>query len=78
MAAATAHVEVIAALVPVCLNNSRVDSDRTMKRATIREASNYKRRDAVIDAGWATVPGSENPNRDLAQACIEGLDLDAS
>lgn len=28
--------------------------------------------------GWATVPGSEGPDRDLAQACLASLDLDAS
>ena len=35
-------------------------------------------RDAVMAAGWATVPGAEAPNRDLAQACIQGLNLDAA
>jgi hypothetical protein len=29
-------------------------------------------------AGWATVPGAEAANRDLAQACIEVLDLEAA
>ena len=78
MASKMAKDEVIAALVPVCLDMSRADIQRTAKLATIRDASGYKRRDAIIDAGWATIPGSDIPSRDLAQACIEGLDLDAS
>ena len=78
MASEMAQDEVIAALVPVCLDLSQTDNERMAKLATIREAASYKRRDAVMATGWATMPGSDAPNRDLAQACIEGLDLDAS
>jgi predicted dienelactone hydrolase len=78
MASALSHDNVIAALVPMCLDMSRTDTDRVAKLATIKDASTYKRRDAVIAAGWATVPGSDVPNRDLAQACIGALELDAS
>ena len=78
MADEMAQEGVIAALVPVCLDMSRTDSERIAKLATIKAATSFKRRDAVMETGWATVPGSEAPNRDLAQACIEGLDLDAS
>lgn len=78
MASAMAHDNVIAALLPVCLDMSRTDTDRVAKLETIREASTYQRRDAVMKAGWATMPGSESPNRDLAQACMSALELDAS
>ncbi len=78
MASVMAHDDVIAALLPVCLDMSRTDADRVAKMATIREATSYRQRDAVMDAGWATVPGSEAPDRDLAQACMAGLELDAS
>jgi dienelactone hydrolase len=78
MASAKAHDEVVAALVPVCLKNSRLDTDRISKLAAIREVATYKRRQAVMDTGWATLPGTETADRDLAQACVEGLNLDAS
>lgn len=78
MASDMSSDDVIAALTPVCVDMARTDVDRVAKLATIRAASVYKRRDAVMEAGWATVPGSDAPNRDLAQACIDGLDLDAS
>ena len=78
MASAMAHDNVIAALLPVCVDMSRTDTDRVAKLATIREAATYRRRDAVMAAGWATVPGSEAPNRDLAQACLAALEADAS
>ena len=77
-ATAMAEDEVIAALVPVCLEISRTDPNRVAQIAAIREASSFERRDAVMETGWATMPGSDGPNRDLAQACIEGLELDAS
>jgi hypothetical protein len=78
MASAMAHDNVIAALLPVCVDMSRTDTDRVAKLATIREASTYRQRDAVMAAGWATIPGSETPNRDLAQACVAALEVDAS
>ncbi len=78
MASEMADERVIAALVPFCLDMSRTDAERIAKLATIREASSFKRRDAVMETGWATMPGADGPNRDLAQACIEGLDLEAS
>ena len=78
MASEMAEDRVIAALVPFCLDMSRTDNERIAKLATIREASSFKRRDAVMETGWATTPGADGPNRDLAQACIEGLDLDSS
>ncbi|MEM9843271.1 MAG: hypothetical protein AAF965_00590 [Pseudomonadota bacterium] len=78
MASEMAEDSVIAALVPFCLERSRTDNERIAKLATIREESSFKRRDAVMETGWATMPGTDGPNRDLAQACIEGLDLDAS
>ena len=78
MASEMAEDRVIAALVPLCLDMSRTDSERAAKLATIREASSFRRRDAVMEAGWATIPGADGPNRELAQACIEGLELESS
>ncbi|MGI3186549.1 hypothetical protein [Nioella aestuarii] len=68
----------IAALVPVCVEMARTDPNRAEQLAIIQAASTYQRRDAVMEAGWATMPGSETANRDLALACVAGLDLDGS
>ena len=75
MAMTMAHDDVIAALVPVCVDMARTDPSRAEKLATIRTASTYQRRDAVMAAGWATMPGAETPDRDLAQACLTALEL---
>ncbi|AHD00898.1 hypothetical protein [Leisingera methylohalidivorans] len=78
MASSLSHDKVIEALVPVCLDIARTDTNRVARLTEIREASSYKRREIVMAAGWATVPGSQSPDRDLAQACMGHLDLDAS
>jgi hypothetical protein len=77
MATAEARTATIAALVPVCLEMARTDPDRAAKITAISEAPTHQRRQLVIDAGWATAPGAETPNRDLAQACMGSLDLTA-
>lgn len=75
MAVSMAHDDVVAAMVPVCLDMANTDPQRATKLATIQEASNYKRGDAVMEAGWATMPGSDAPDRDIAKACAAALDL---
>jgi hypothetical protein len=77
-AMAMSRVDVAASMVPVCLDMARTDPERTSKLATIRAATTYQRRDALMEAGWATVPGTDAPNRDIAQACLAALDVDAS
>lgn len=78
MAQSFAADAVTTAMVPICVDMSTADPERITKIATIREASGFNRRKAVMDTGWATLPGTDAPNRDLAAACIEGLELDAS
>ncbi|TCM76789.1 hypothetical protein [Rhodovulum steppense] len=67
--------DVVASMVPVCLDMARSDPARADKMATIRAASTYQRRDALMAAGWATMPGTDGPNRDIAQACLAELEL---
>lgn len=78
MAEEHAAEEVTLAMVPVCLNASAADPERVSKLAILQEASSFKRSRAMMDTGWATFPGSDAPNRDLAAACVEGLELDGS
>ncbi|AWI86890.1 hypothetical protein CEW88_24130 (plasmid) [Alloyangia pacifica] len=76
------HDSVIAAMVPVCLDLAQSDPERSAKMETIRAASTYKQKDAVMSAGWATmsagwatVPGAEKPDADIAKACLSALAL---
>ncbi|WP_375266878.1 hypothetical protein [Planktotalea sp.] len=76
MAQNRADEAVTTAMVPICLSASKADPEREAKLATINQATRFKRRDAVMDAGWANLPGAETPDRDLAEACMEDLGLD--
>lgn len=78
MAQKLASEEVTLAMVPVCLNTSAADPDRAEKLLVLQEASGFSRRKALMDTGWAMPPGSDTPNRDLAAACLAGLELDES
>lgn len=74
-AMAMSRDDVVASMVPVCLDMARSDPTRADKLETIRGASTYQRRDAIMAAGWATMPGTDAPNRDIAQACLAELEL---
>jgi len=74
-AIAMARSDVVMSMVPVCLGISQADPDRATKLETIRSATSYQRRDALMATGWATVPGAAEPSRDIAQACLSALEL---
>lgn len=76
-AAKLSQENLTAAMVPVCLDLARSDPQRGAKIETMREATRYRQRDALMEAGWATVPGAEGPDRDIAQACLAKIDLEA-
>lgn len=73
MAADRAKAEVVAALVPICVAQAQDDPEAGQRLASLRDARGTKRRDMVIDAGWATMPGQETPDRAVATACMERL-----
>jgi hypothetical protein len=75
-AMAMSRDDVVTSMVPVCLDMARTDPTRADKFATIRAASTYHRRDALMAAGWATMPGTDAADRDIAQACLAALDVD--
>ncbi len=77
-AMAMSRADVVSAMVPVCLDMALTDPERAEKLAAIRAATTYQRRDSLMEAGWATMPGAEAPNRDIAQACLASLDVDGS
>jgi len=73
LAAAQARSEVIAALVPICIEQSSNDPQLAAHLAELRAASAYSRSDMVMKIGWATMPGTTDPNRQVAAACVEKL-----
>ena len=73
MAADQAKLEVVAALVPVCVEQSRLDPNVIATLASLKDETTYKRGDMLMKAGWATMPGSTDPDRNVAKACMEKL-----
>ena len=64
-----ATAAVTAALVPVCVEKSKLDPGRTKKLVALKElSSSYAQRDAVLAGGWATF-GAAEANSDVADAC---------
>ena len=73
MASEQARLEVVTALVPFCIEKSKQDPQVMETLAQLKEASSYKRSDMLMKAGWATMPGSSDPDRQLASACMDKL-----
>lgn len=73
-----ASEQVTLAMVPVCLDLSQADAERIEKLATLQQTSSFQQRNAMMETGWATLPGTDVPSRDLADACLEELALDGS
>jgi dienelactone hydrolase len=74
MASDQARLEVVAALVPICIEQSKQDPQVLVTLTQLKDASSYKRSDMLMEAGWATMPGSSDPNRNVASACMDKLE----
>lgn len=69
-----AETAVTAALVPLCVAQSKADGTGLKKMGQLRAlTSSYEQRDFVTKTGWATMPGSDDPNNDVADACAAAL-----
>ena len=81
MADASGKESAIAAMAPVCVAQFKMQSpnNQMAELTALKAESSYKRDDFVIAKGWATMPGSEEPNNDIAQRCASLLmDLTSS
>ena len=74
MANKQADVAVSAALLPVCVAQSKADPNGVTKLAEFRAiSSSYEQHEYLVKSGWATFPGSETANSDVATACANAL-----
>lgn len=73
LAADHARAQVVAALVPICVEQSRADPEQAGRLAEMKAATNYGRSEVVMRSGWATIPGTTAANRQVATACTEML-----
>jgi len=70
-----AEQAVIAALTPVCVAQFKTVAmaEQATHLAALQEEGPWRQSDYVEDQGWATMPGSEEPNDKVADACAEEL-----
>ena len=66
----------VAALVPICVEQSRLDPMASQTLAQMVDLSTYKRKDMVMAIGWATMPGSNDPDSNVARGCADELALE--
>ena len=70
-----AKIDVIAALAPICLEQSKKDPQLAERVAVLKAASSWSRGDIVLKNGWATMPGATAGNAWVAGACAEKMGL---
>jgi hypothetical protein len=69
-----ADAAVTTALVPICLEREKIDVTKATKLGELKAmTSSYEQTEFVMKTGWATFPGKEDPNRDVAAACASAL-----
>ena len=73
MAVERSESAVVLALVPFCVAKSQADPDVTRTLAQIEDARIHERTVLLMKTGWATLPGSDTPDRKLAEACFAHL-----
>jgi hypothetical protein len=66
---------VIAALTPICVAQFKGQTPeiRTTKLVALEGESSWARGDYVEKQGWATMPGSKEPEDEVADACATEL-----
>jgi dienelactone hydrolase len=69
-----ADAAVTAALIPICLAGEKADVARATKLGELKAlTSTYEQTEFVMKAGWATFPGTQDPNREVAGGCASAL-----
>lgn len=75
MAQERAEAAVMAALTPICVAQFKSASSemQSTQLAALEDESSWQRGDYVEEHGWATMPGSQKPNDEVADACATEL-----
>src|SRR3990170_3082359 len=64
-----ARTETVAALSLICEEQAKRDPQRVERVAALKTADTWKRSDLVMTNGWATMPGTTEGNRQVANTC---------
>ena len=70
----SAATAVVAALTPICVEKFRQATDASANLVEMKKATYVWDQSKFIEkGGWATMPGSTEPNSAVARACAETL-----
>ena len=70
----SAATAVVAALTPICVDRFRQTADASANLAEMKKAAYVWDQSKFVEkGGWATMPGSTEPNSAVARACAESL-----
>ena len=64
---------VASALAPVCAAQFRSAPDSGVRLAALEKTERWSRAEELVKAGFTTLPGSKEPNQNIASACAELL-----
>ena len=64
---------VVAALSPICVDKFQQSANAAINMVELKKVSSYQQSSFIEKGGWATLPGSDNANSSVAQACATML-----
>jgi pimeloyl-ACP methyl ester carboxylesterase len=65
----TASEAIVRRLAPICVVQSARDMGKGAKLVVLKDESSWQRGEYVGKQGWATMPGEQEPDRRVAEAC---------
>ena len=60
---------VVKRLAPICVVQSGRDPAKAVKLVALKEESSWQRGEYIGKQGWATMPGEQEPDSNVARAC---------
>jgi hypothetical protein len=71
MADQRAKTAMVSALAPICAEKFQQETGFETKLSELNETRSYQRAAFIEKGGWATMPGSDEGDRDVAKACAD-------
>jgi hypothetical protein len=63
------NTALVAACTPICVEKFMTQPDAPVKLTEFHKTSAWRQQELVEKGGWATLPGSKEPNIKVASAC---------
>lgn len=64
---------IVKKMIPICVKQFNADANKAQRLAELKKTQSWMRADFVTKQGWATMPGEEEANRNVAEACAEKI-----